>query len=204
MIDHNQIQELLPWFINGTLNEVEHEAVSAHVDSCEICRLEINSLIHIASLFDSAQDSRQVAPALVNEANLQDFLDALPSQTPSRNPKSSSRNRYLATYAVACTFLVSAILTFNLLNPAVTYRTLSAPQSVIGNPAGVIQIVFKPDATEQVIRSVLHGDQRSVLEGPSKLGVYRVALSAGDNPEVHLARLRMNPDILFVEAELSE
>ena len=41
---HEQAIELLPWFVNESLDAGEHEAVQAHASSCVICRREIEEL----------------------------------------------------------------------------------------------------------------------------------------------------------------
>ena len=36
-----EIRELLPWYVNGSLDAAEHEAVESHLASCEECRAEL-------------------------------------------------------------------------------------------------------------------------------------------------------------------
>ena len=54
---HEQAIELLPWFVNESLDAGEHEAVQAHASGCVICRREIEEL-------EVLQRSIREAPAL--------------------------------------------------------------------------------------------------------------------------------------------
>ncbi len=41
---HQDIRELLPWYVNGTLDESEHNDVDAHVAGCERCSSDVEVL----------------------------------------------------------------------------------------------------------------------------------------------------------------
>lgn len=45
--DHEYIEKLLPWFVNGTLDATERERVQRHLDSCKDCKHSVNELIAI-------------------------------------------------------------------------------------------------------------------------------------------------------------
>src|SRR5689334_127701 len=40
---HQRIQELLPWYANGTLGEAERRTVEEHAAQCERCREEVHA-----------------------------------------------------------------------------------------------------------------------------------------------------------------
>lgn len=43
-IDHEKLAELLPWYVNGTLDESEHAHVHRHIEVCEECRDSVDML----------------------------------------------------------------------------------------------------------------------------------------------------------------
>ena len=46
--NHQTIVELIPWYVNGTLNEVETDRVSAHLAGCATCRAQIDAELELA------------------------------------------------------------------------------------------------------------------------------------------------------------
>jgi hypothetical protein len=49
-MNRQEAQELLPWFVAGTLNEDESRAVQAFIDSGEISKAELNELTCLQTL----------------------------------------------------------------------------------------------------------------------------------------------------------
>lgn len=46
---HQEIQDLLPWYVNETLTTVEREPIDAHLSQCSICLAELNNLQDLRS-----------------------------------------------------------------------------------------------------------------------------------------------------------
>jgi anti-sigma factor RsiW len=42
--EHKRVSLDLPWYINGTLDPVEHGRVAAHIAGCLVCRRELSAL----------------------------------------------------------------------------------------------------------------------------------------------------------------
>ena len=40
--EHQKVWSLLPWYVNHSLESVEHEFVESHVKACIACRIELN------------------------------------------------------------------------------------------------------------------------------------------------------------------
>jgi hypothetical protein len=45
MIDCDRVQELLPWYVTGNLDEMEAGEISAHVRICDGCRSELSEIV---------------------------------------------------------------------------------------------------------------------------------------------------------------
>ena len=41
---HEECRELLPWFVNQTLDSAEHKAVLEHLETCGVCLDEVEEL----------------------------------------------------------------------------------------------------------------------------------------------------------------
>jgi len=65
MIDCEQVRELIPWYVNGTLSTDEAAAVAAHLASCAGCREELAVTLQLSLQVRSAIDSAPSVPERV-------------------------------------------------------------------------------------------------------------------------------------------
>lgn len=203
MSNHSKALTLLPWFVNGTLNETEQSLVAAHLDDCEECRVAVDRLIAVSASFNAPDDvvaawEQSARPAAA------DFIDRLDEQPalPATEERSHAPwfRRHVRGVIAACT-VIAVALGITLSSPErEPFRTLSRPFSGTESRP-IVQIVFSPDATEASIRRVLLQDGNEVLSGPTRQGVYRVALGKEQRSDVFVARLKHNPDVIYVEQE---
>ncbi len=192
MNDHNELKTLLPWFLNGSLNEGEQSRMAEHLKQCKQCQQDARDLVQIARRFHPKKDLAPVTEAARRSAA--DFMTTLDAATP--RPR---RNAIRLTTAAALLGCLALGLTL-LLPPQDAYRTLGT--SISGSNRDVVQIVFSATATEQSIREVLLANEKEVLSGPTRQGVYRVALGEDQRAEIVVARLRNHPDVIFAEHEV--
>jgi len=195
MNDHSEMQELLPWFVNGSLNEAEQSRVDAHLGECPECKLAVEQLVTVSAEFNLSTD---IPDDLVDAGRrgLDRFMEGLPPR------RDSVRTRRVRSAVAVCGVAVIAIAIAFAIPGGDTFRTLSKvlPAS---ETRPVVQVVFSPEATEKTIRELLLQDGNEVLSGPTRQGVYRVALGEGQRSDIFVARLERNPDVIFVEAEKS-
>ncbi len=82
--DHDHIAELLPWFVNETLDEQERLLVEDHLRICESCRTDLELLSHLQ------QSVQQDSPLpLVPPARVDSLLDALDESSGTETRQSS-------------------------------------------------------------------------------------------------------------------
>ena len=72
--DHDRTEQLLPWYVNNTLDSGEREAVERHVERCPDCQAAVAEL----SLLQSAV-WRDPATPIVPEPDVPGFLESLDS-----------------------------------------------------------------------------------------------------------------------------
>jgi len=193
MITHQKVQELLPWFVNGTLNERDQSMVNEHLQRCNECRQDVENLIETSRVF---QSTREPSAESIVQARTK-FLQQL-SQSGERKASGSTR-RWTIPIALAACLLIAALFMEPLLQRDESFRTLGNVAPISGR---VIQLVFEPDTPEKSIRSLVLGNEGHIISGPTARGVYRLELPADRDPHQVLDRLQRHPDVKFAALEI--
>jgi hypothetical protein len=192
MRTHQEVIELLPWFVNGTLNERDQSVVNAHLKVCDECDHEVQDLIETSKVFQAAGEPLAES---IEEAR-SDFLRQLDAESEKRRYRATDRWMIPATMA-AC-LLIAALFIGISPQQDESFRTLGNTQ-YSGGP--VIQLMFQPDTPEKSIRTLILGDQGHIISGPTAKGVYRLELPNDIDPHQVLRRLRDHPDVRFATLE---
>ena len=188
---HVAVQRLLPWYLTGRLETVEHDAVETHLAQCPECRAEL----------ETERQWQLLQPGHGAQVDVEDgwarMRARLGGDTPPRPvavPVTTPRRR---------SWLPPAWKTGPLL-PA---RTWAAPAllsvalvAAIGftlRPAAVVR--FRPDATEAQIRHDLADSGARMVDGPTITDAYVVRLPR-EHYAAALAKLRKAPGVALVES----
>ena len=191
--EHRTAQELLPWFVNGTLAAAEAAPVAAHLAQCSRCQADAAALAAVRAVPIDVDSGDSVERGW---AALRGRLDARPTET----RRSSGRPGWkpslqiaLAAQAFVMLILVGALIATTTRNEP--YRALgSAPAAIEANALAV----FRADATEQQMREALRAAGARIVGGPTISDAYLLRM-ADLQPET-LARLRAQPGVLRVES----
>jgi hypothetical protein len=212
--EHQAISEILPWFVNGTLGELERQRVDAHLRTCAVCRNDVlqEQRVHRAM---AGETSVEYMPA-ASLKRLQAMLDgprkeaapaemaaspAIPVKQPNRRWTPWQR-RIAASIAVAA--VVLSLLTMNQwarfrtreLSP--DYQTVTTSRSRA--PDEVIRAVFSPSITLVELQAILDEAQLRIVSGPTEAGVYSLARNSERSVNSSLALLRRHADVRFAES----
>jgi hypothetical protein len=191
--EHRLAQELLPWFVNGTLAAVEAAPVAAHVAQCSRCQADAAALAAVRAVPIDVDSGGSVERGW---AALRGRLDARPTETRRGTGRpwwKLSLQVALAAQAVVMLVLVGALIATTTRNEP--YRAMgSAPAATEANALAV----FRADATEQQMREALRGAGARIVGGPTISDAYLLRM-ADLQPET-LARLRAQPGVLRVES----
>jgi hypothetical protein len=219
---HEQVWQLLPWYVNGTLDDLERETVARHVSLCQTCEDEIvrcRSLVSVLGSDDtpawthSPRDFDRLMTRIDRESSLTsttsterwrlrihewiEKIRAMFQSTPS------PIRWALAGQMAVIVLIVMATMSTWIASP-LPYSTLSDP--VVGDEASQsrLTVVFAEDITEHEVRTLLSTIKGEIVAGPSAMAIYTVAIPAsGDErsgqAQAALEKLRAHPKVRLAE-----
>lgn len=162
--------DLLPWFVNGTLSQEEQEHVAAHIERCARCQKEVRFLkkMHGEIRLETVQSP--------GELGLKKLLREIRQERKVISPESKVFvNWWRSPLALAASFII--ILQAGLLIQTWTSENSFTPLSGPKDSGVVLQITFSPTATEEKIRESLRAVEGTIIDGPSALELYKVRLN---------------------------
>ena len=214
---HRRAQQLLPWYVNGTLEGPELDMVELHLEACDRCRRELDqqrSLAHALRTSDELAFSadrafQQLRPRLVDTAEREEVPGAgSPSGLLDRLSESVAQMGAPMRWAFAVQLILVLALGAVLVQERISdpanvgeFRTLTQTPTATATAEGRgARVVFDSAASEGDIRELLVQSGSRVVDGPSAFGVYTVEIK---DPSV-LDRLRGSSLVVFAEPLGSE
>ncbi len=204
-IAHEKAIELLPWLVNGSMDEAACEAVHAHAQSCVVCKRELRALEQLqAFVSDAAADWEDIP-----EADMRGINARIDQWVERRNWKAhltswirdNMSNRWRLAFAVQTAVLIGlATALFWPQSPGPQFTTLTLPDQL--SKGHYVRVVFSPDMTLSQMAELLGEHTLTVATGPSARGVYTLevskALSAEERAQL-LKNLQRQPSVQFAQ-----
>jgi anti-sigma-K factor RskA len=204
--EEHEIDELIPWYVNGTLRERDRLRVETHVALCVQCR---EALAREQRVFQhmSSDPAVEYMPAASLKC-LNAALDAASSAGAGAgaNPRvplaGPGRPRLWASAAAAS--LAAAALVWGLGKFDRGARDLPSQYHTVTTatprqPGEVIRAVFAPNMTVEQLQTLLNEAGLRIVAGPTEAGVYSLALASGRSVSESLILLRRNATVRFAE-----
>jgi anti-sigma factor RsiW len=201
--EHQAMQALLPWFVNGTLDAAEAARVETHLGGCARCQGD-------AAWQSRLRDERETGAPIGDAAGdvdrdwaaMRSRLESTRPAAVARPSRATASERWLwprwTRWVVAAqsgVMLALALVLFGAARPTEPYRGLSgAPVTTAANAV----VIFKPDSTELQIRTALRASAARVVGGPTVTDAYLLHLTE-TGPDA-LARLRSQPAVQRAES----
>jgi anti-sigma factor RsiW len=195
---HKVADVLLPWFVNGTLDQDELAFVEQHLSECVRCQREVQWLRELRA---ACIDGEAAPGASTVFRNLRRQLDQPRAE---RGRGASLRklwkrappwSRWAMAAELAAIVALAAVLlpTTDGLAP---YRTLGARSAAA--PTGSLVVVFDPTTPESELRRMLRKAEARVADGPTQTNAYVLKVAAQRQVEAVQA-LRAEPAVVLVE-----
>jgi len=217
---HQEVWELLPWYVNRTLEAQEQAHVEQHLVRCSACQEEVTRCHHIATAVCLAEEPMP-SPSPARFATLMAQIEATEAVGhPTRRWWATLRHalrRYGALFSGtprvarvvlavegALVLLLAVVLVWQVQSaPDALYTTLSRPMDRPAHLWGQIRLVVADQMTVRELRELLLGVQATIINGPSPLGVYTVAVpwvaSPPDPLQPVLEVFHAHPHVLWAE-----
>ena len=163
---------LLPWYVNGTLSPAEAKAVELELAQSEVARGELTLWQAVARAVEEERDAPVADGAELGWPRLvRQLQPALARSRPSRWQMAIAAS-LLAVIGVQSVFLYRSDRAHRD-----EIRQLSAAPGGVGENEWRIQVRFRDGATLAEIESLLAAADARVIDGPSALGIYELAVS---------------------------
>lgn len=163
------IRDLLPFWVNGTLTGEDHDRVALALQNSDALRAEV---IALAALRNRMQKAPMLAsPGALGLARLMREIDAEPLRKAF-----SWRGAGLIAATAAVVAVFSSALTFATMDRETGGDDLVYEQASGDDLSATLTVSFRPEASEAAISKLLRKKGLVIIDGPSALGLYRIAL----------------------------
>jgi anti-sigma factor RsiW len=194
--EHDAVQSLLPWYVNGTLEAGELERVREHVRECAACQADLawQERCCAASALDTDPPAAHQVDRDWNALARRIAAEARPRREAATTRWLTARWWPIAFAAQTALVGVLALAWFVAPREEAYHALGAAPTGTSAN----VLVVFRPTATEADIRRALRSSRAQLVAGPTVTDAYLLhvePLTAGA-----LATLRSQPPVLRVDS----
>ena len=180
---NKDLEELLPFYVAGTLDSDEVSRVEAYLAANEAARKEVDVLRSIQEMVKNQAFPQ--SPGEFGFKRLEKMISEEPQiQASNDNVEAWWRPVGIAASFAAAFFALIAVQDFGT-SPG-GFETASGPINVTGP---LVQVIFQPDVTEAEIRSFFLEKNLVIVNGPSAIGLYYVEYGVEDASQQELEAL---------------
>jgi anti-sigma factor RsiW len=199
--EHLAASDVLPWFVNGTLDAAEAAQVERHLASCIACKQEVGVLRELQELYREEKIRCHFAAAAQAAANVP-ASRRVPTPSSIARVKGAWRTgsplQWWQTLLLVQTGLIALLVAgLVMYQPPQYYRTLSATRTGTAQAASLV-VVFDGAIAERDLRAVLRDLDARIVDGPTAQGAYTLTVPPAQQVQA-LARLRRLPSVRFAE-----
>ena len=191
--------ELLPWYVNGTLEGEERELVSRQVHGSLTCRKELERLRRLQHHIQR-DDGEAVATGRAFErlmARIQASGDSSASRVRHPGQAFAWTRLGLAASVAAAALALPWWWAGELPTTPRTYETLTSSQPA--DPGATrLRVVFASGVTESERLELLASHGLTIVEPPTDDGVVTLLFADGTDQAAIVAALKSDPRISFV------
>ncbi len=193
--EHRIAQQLLPCYVNESLDASESSQVAAHLVHCPRCQADVAVQVGLRAVRVDAEGEDTVER---DWSAMLSRLDLTPAGPPPRAVVTArpwwKQGLQIAVALQAAVMLVLTVALIGESSRSEPYRALGAAPAAEANELAV----FRADATEAQMREALRAASARIVGGPTITDAYLLRLS--DTGPDALARLREQPGVTRVES----
>jgi len=198
--EHAAITRLLPWYVNGTLDDAEQLRMEAHLHACPVCRADLTFERRVHDTFAAETPIDYIPVASLNR--LQARLDGLDIEPAAKSRLPAMHRRALAASIAAVAVVLGLIAADRWTQsgrlPLASYHTVTNARPLA--PGEAIRAVFAPTITLVELQKLLDESQLRIVSGPTEAGVYSLAPVSSRPIASSLRTLRENAAVRFAES----
>lgn len=196
---HQETRDLLPWYVNGTLDEVDRATVDAHLAGCADCRAELAAERRLkAEIAALPVETGEGWSALRRRIEAQKTGTYRPAPRSARPERPTFRRPGRLGWVVAAQAAALVLVTSFALQqraPVAPYHTLgSAPAPAAGN----VIVIFRPGTSEAHLRDALVAVDARLVDGPTDAGAYVLHVPEAAR-DAALAKLQAMSDVSMAQ-----
>jgi hypothetical protein len=198
---NDRFDELLPWYVNGTLSADDRAWVDTHVAAHPQARAELNWMMALQT------SVRSTASDIPDTIGLAKTMKRIRAGRPTLGERLGSflglltyplGMRPAAAFAALAIVVVQGGMIVHLLDSTHEDETdLRALRATTTDQQPMLKLNFKPDAKESDIRLLLVSVQGQLAGGPGQLGDYYVIVPPG-KVEAAVEQLKSQPIVQAV------
>ena len=206
---HDSATMLLPWYINGSLDDEQRKMVDSHIAVCLTCRSELSTQRRVAQVVQS-QDTASLG-AGTGFAQLRRRIHPERRTLFSRvrdwscSKLSAPAWVWASGITVAASVFMALPLLHGLSGPATVtgeFRTLSADDGHLDFHANSLRLVFSAGIDDKTQQDILHRVNAVAVTAPSSHGVLTVQVPDGELASA-LTLLRNQKEVRLAEPVFS-
>ena len=205
-MNNEDLNKLLPWYANNTLEEEEKKAVEAYLEQSDAAREELALIKNMAQQITSepAADVSELAWRRLKKQIEADQKQSNKNQTKIKTPIPN----WAASLGVAAMLVIALQLTF-VFQPtqdnAANTKLLSSMPAAMLEPHWLLQLAVAPNAEWHDITEALASVQGVIVDGPSSIGLLHIAVpikgSRFKAPQALVEWLKIQPAITHIALE---
>jgi hypothetical protein len=186
---------LLPWYVNGTLSDEERRQVEAYLERSSHARDEVELL---RALRQQVKD--EAVENSPGELGLQRLKREIKQaeQAPQSGDRMTGRTITVASFwrPLAVAACLAVVVQAGVMVGLGDFG--GDVVDIATGPAPELQVTFAPDATEEQIRELLQSAGAAIADGPTALGIYQLRLVDAESTSLDeaLTTLRANGDVV--------
>lgn len=195
-IEHQALQDLLPWYASGALGEAEAERMQEHLRGCAVCREDLawqRKLLETEGPLPAGLDPERALARLMPQLESPAVSRALGQRLRAWLGAAGWQG-----WAMGAQFAAIAVLVAVQLLPR---DEAPAYQALGRGPASTpdMLVVFKLEARLQDVQRILQANGAQIIGGPTVTGAYMLDVEPGRQAQL-LAALRTDPSVETAES----